>query len=180
MNRVITTFTDFDNRKWRDRLHGGKADDKTPDNFDPDDVAIGTAVEREHSSNPDEATEIAIDHIIENPEYYDQLIASGIADEEDAINLYDELKDDTDKEKAIEDILDNMDMNDDENEEGEEIDILEEEEEDGDEDDEEDDELGTDKADIENDENNELIIDDNEKVQEKIVKNYQSFLLMKN
>lgn len=161
MKRVITTFTDFDNREWRDRLHGGKADDKTPEDFDIDDVRIGTAVEGEHSNNPDIATEIALDHLEENPEYYDQLITSGIADEKDAVNLYDELKKDSDKEKAKIDILKNMDE--------EEVKELEDEEDD----DNEEDELGTDKADVEDDN---LIIDDYPEIQEKIVKNYESFI----
>lgn len=162
MNKVITTFTDFDNRKWRNRLVGGKADDKEPSDFNNDDVRIGTAVEREHSNNPDIATEIAIDHISENPFYYDQLISSGIADEKDAINLYNKLKSDEDREKAEQDILNNMEIENDEEDniedEGEEIDIEDEGE----------DDLGTDKADI--DEDDELI------VQEKNIKNYKSFI----
>lgn len=165
MKRVITTFTDFDDREWRDRIHGGKADDKTPEDFDIDDIRIGTAVEREHSNNPDIATEIALDHLEENPEYYDQLITSGIADEEDAINLYDELKDDSDREKAKIDILKNMEVDDDIDDEGEEVDI----------DDEEEDDLGTDKADID-DENDELINDDYPEVKEKIIMNFKRFL----
>ena len=167
MNRIITTFTDFGNREWKDKLHGGKADDKTPEDFDSDDIEIGTAVEREHSSNPDVATEIAMDHLIEDPDYYDKLISSGIADEEGAIELYDELKDDSDTEKAKHDIMDNMGED-----EGEEVDIEDE------------DELGTDKADIEEDEDNEIINEYPEDIEEKInyrkmeklVKNYNSFV----
>ena len=102
--KVIMDFTDFGNREWKDHLKGGNADDKTPGDFDPDDVEIGSKVEREHTSNPDIATEIAIDHLAQDDSYYDKLIASGIADEEDAVNLWDELKSDSDKEKAKSDI----------------------------------------------------------------------------
>ncbi len=87
-SRIINTFTDFGNRKWKDRIYGGNADDKTPEDFDPDTIAIGTAVEREHTNNTDIATEISLDHDVENPDYYDELILSGIADEEDAIDMF--------------------------------------------------------------------------------------------
>jgi len=182
--RIVLNFTDFGNREWKDRLHGGNADNKTPEDFNPVDVAIGTAVEREHSNNPDIATEIAIDHLSQSNSYYDQLIASGIADEEDAISLYDELKDDSDKEKARLDILKNMDIEDDDiDDEGENVDIddydkdddIDDEGEEVDIDDEEEDDLGTDKADID-DENDELINDDYPEVKEKIIMNFKSFL----
>jgi len=169
MNRIITTFTDFDDREWRDRLAGGKADGKEPDDFDYDDIRIGTSVEKEHTSNPDIATEIAMDHLVEDPEYYDKLIASGIADEEDAKILYDELKDDNDRKKAEMDIIDYIEEDDDEYEP-----IGDEEE----------DELGPDKADIDDDD--EMILDDTyeKNIQEKIkykkmeksIKDYSSFV----
>ncbi len=112
MSKIITNFTDFGNRKWIDRIPGGKADNKRPEDFNPDDIAIGSAVQREHTSNPDIATEISMDHLSENPEYYDRLIAAGISDEKDAINIYDELKDENDKDKAKKDILKNMEIDD--------------------------------------------------------------------
>lgn len=175
--KIVLNFTDFGNRKWKDKLSGGNADDKTPEDFNSDDVAIGTAVEREHTSNPDIATEIAIDHLSQSSTYYDQLITSGIADEQGAIDLYDELKDDSDREKAKHDILDSMDIGS-ENE----GDKLLDPEEFEDELDMEEDELGSDKADI--DENDEIINDVYPKnIQEKIkitkmekVKNYNSFI----
>lgn len=110
MANIITDFTDFGNRKWKDKLSGGKADDKKPEDFDPDDIAIGTAVQREHTNNPDIATEISMDHLEEDPEYYNKLIGSGIADEEDAIDLYKKYKDENDIEKAKKDILKNMNI----------------------------------------------------------------------
>ena len=163
MTRIIQTFTDFGNRKWKEKLDGGKADGMSPEDFESDDIKIGTKVEREHSSNPDIATEIAMDHLVEDPDYYDKLIASGIADEEDAVNLWDELKSDSDKEKAESDILSAFDSDDVEEEDVEE------------------DELGTDKVDFDDDEQ---IFDEEEpknkiKVMEekKNLKNYMSFLL---
>lgn len=168
-NKVVMNFTDFGNREWKDRLPGGNADGKTPEDFDSDDVKIGTAVEREHSSNPDIATEIALDHLDQDEDYYDKLISSGIADEQEAIDLYNKLKDDNDRQKAKGDIMDFM------------------EEEDNDYDDENDydeDELGTDLADIDEEED-EIINEYPEKdIQEKInykkmeksIKNYKSFI----
>jgi hypothetical protein len=56
-----------------DRLPGGLADDKTPDDFDPDALAEGTRVEREHVNDPALAREIAMDHLTEDPAYYRKL-----------------------------------------------------------------------------------------------------------
>lgn len=187
MPRIVQTFTDFGNRTWKDRLTGGKADDKRPEDFPEDDIEIGSKVEREHTSNPDIATEIAMDHLEEDPEYYDKLISSGIADEEDAVDLFDELKGKNAREKSKKDIMDFMEE-DDYDEEFDDLEDLEDlEDEDTDElennlEDDEDfdeDELGTDKDDVEDDE---LIIDDEEepknkkKIMENTIKNYKSFL----
>jgi hypothetical protein len=166
MSRIIQTFTDFGNRKWKDKLHGGKADDKTPEDFPEDDIRIGTKVEREHTDNPDIATEIAMDHLEEDPEYYDKLISSGIADEEDAVDAFDELKGDNARDKSRKDIQDFMDE--------------EEDDEDYEEDDIEEDELGTDLADIDDDE--EQIFDEEELKNKKNImekstlKKYSSFV----
>jgi len=105
---IITDFTDFGNREWKDRLHGGKADDRTPEDFDPDYVSIGTAVEMEHTNNPDIATEISLDHDQENDTYYGELIMSGIADEKDAINMFDKSKTKEEKEMIISKIQKNL------------------------------------------------------------------------
>jgi hypothetical protein len=172
MTRIIQTFTDFGNRKWKDKLKGGKADNKTPDDFPEDDIIIGTKVEREHTDNPDIATEVAMDHLEENPDYYDELIAAGIADEKDAIDAFDELKGDNARKKAKEDIEDFMNADDDDDDDDDKDDI--------DDGDYEKDELGTDKADIEEDDN-ELIVDDELKnkkniMEKKLVKSYNSFI----
>jgi len=70
---------------WQDQLQGGLADDKGPQNFDPQALIKGLIVELEHvnkeahellKNDPDSihtATEIAMDHLTEDPEYYDKL-----------------------------------------------------------------------------------------------------------
>lgn len=70
---------------WQDRLHGGLADDKSPQNFDPQELVKGLVVELEHvnkeahellkddSESIHTALEIAMDHLTEDPEYYCKL-----------------------------------------------------------------------------------------------------------
>lgn len=176
MTRVIQTFTDFGNRKWKDKLEGGKADDREPEEFPDEDIAIGRKVQREHTSNPDIATELAMDHLSADPDYYDKLIASGLADEEGAIDLFNSLKGDNARTKAKMDIKDYMEEEDDDDyDDDNDLEDLDEDELDY-----EEDELGSDKVDF--DENDELIIDDdepknNDNIMEKnLLKSYKSFL----
>lgn len=56
-----------------DKVPGGKADDKPKSDFDPTQMAMGKKVEREHTSDPALASEIATDHLEEIPDYYDRL-----------------------------------------------------------------------------------------------------------
>jgi len=58
---------------WEDQLPGGLADDKSPDDFDPEAVLKGMGVELEHTDDRRVATEIALDHLAEDPAYYDKL-----------------------------------------------------------------------------------------------------------
>ena len=70
---------------WQDELQGGLADDKTPQDFDPQALIKGLVVELEHvnkeahellKNNPDsvhKAMEIAMDHLTEDSEYYEKL-----------------------------------------------------------------------------------------------------------
>lgn len=58
---------------WEDQLPGGLADDKSPDDFDPEAVLKGMKVELEHTGDRKIAVEIALDHLTEDPEYYDKL-----------------------------------------------------------------------------------------------------------
>lgn len=58
---------------WKDHLPGGLADKKKPADFPPEKLREGVQVEREHTSNPAIQTEIAMDHITEDPNYYPKL-----------------------------------------------------------------------------------------------------------
>lgn len=62
--------------KWnesKDRLPGGKADKKKPEDFDKAQLEIGIEIEMEHTDDPAVAQEIAMDHLTEDPEYYTHL-----------------------------------------------------------------------------------------------------------
>lgn len=54
-------------------LKGGIADRKSPSEFDPASLREGRKVESEHTSDPRIATEIAMDHLTEDPRYYEKL-----------------------------------------------------------------------------------------------------------
>jgi len=56
-----------------DLISGGLADNKSPLKYDPDQVLMGMEIEMEHTDNPMIALEISIDHLQENPKYYDYL-----------------------------------------------------------------------------------------------------------
>jgi len=57
----------------QDKIPGGLADKSSPEEFDPAALAKGIRVEMEHTSDPNIAKEIAIDHLKEDPKYYDKL-----------------------------------------------------------------------------------------------------------
>ncbi len=57
----------------RQVLKGGLADRKSPSNFAPRALREGRRVESEHTSNKQVATEIAMDHLTEDPRYYEKL-----------------------------------------------------------------------------------------------------------
>ncbi len=56
-----------------DLLQGGKAENKSPLEYDPEQVKMGLNVEKEHTNNPLVAVEIATDHLEELPDYYTRL-----------------------------------------------------------------------------------------------------------
>lgn len=58
---------------WVDRLQGGRADGKSPSDFNPAQLAKGVGIEKEHTSNPTLAKEISMDHLVEDPNYYKKL-----------------------------------------------------------------------------------------------------------
>lgn len=58
----------------RDQLPGGLADKKKPSDFDSKQLQKGIEVEREHvDGDTAKAREIAMDHLVEDPKYYDKL-----------------------------------------------------------------------------------------------------------
>jgi len=61
-------------------------------NFKPNEqqLEIGIEVEMEHTKNPNIAEGIALDHLIEIPDYYSRLIKAGLVDEQNALDLYKE------------------------------------------------------------------------------------------
>ena len=56
-----------------DQLPGGLADKIPPSKFNPKSVAKGRKVELEHTNSAALAGEIARDHLVEMPDYYDRL-----------------------------------------------------------------------------------------------------------
>jgi hypothetical protein len=55
------------------KLLGGKADKMKPEDFDEEQLKIGTEHELEHTDDEDTAREIAMDHLAEDPDYYKKL-----------------------------------------------------------------------------------------------------------
>jgi len=70
--------------EWQDKMPGGLADDKSPADFDPEAVLKGMQVELEHTDDKRTAVEITLDHLTEDPEYYDKLATIEDHDEGDA------------------------------------------------------------------------------------------------
>lgn len=60
-------------KEWIDNLPGGLADLRDPKDFDAKALEEGAMVEMEHTDNPQLAVEIAMDHLTEDPKYYDKL-----------------------------------------------------------------------------------------------------------
>lgn len=58
---------------WTDKLPGGTADRKKPTDFDQKALMRGIHVELEHTDDIMTAMEIAMDHLVEDPNYYEKL-----------------------------------------------------------------------------------------------------------
>lgn len=56
-----------------DLIPGGLADRKIPENFDPNNLNQGIEVELEHTDDRVIAREVAMDHLTEDPNYYNKL-----------------------------------------------------------------------------------------------------------
>jgi hypothetical protein len=59
--------------EYKNKLKGGKADKKNPKDFDKQALSAGMKVEKEHTKDPSLAMEIAMDHLTEDPKYYEKL-----------------------------------------------------------------------------------------------------------
>jgi len=59
-------------------IPGGEGSHLTPQDVDPEQLALGAAVEMEHTKDPKMAMEIALDHLAEDPKYYDKLLSLGL------------------------------------------------------------------------------------------------------
>jgi hypothetical protein len=57
----------------KDKIPGGKADKKNPKDFNPQALAQGIKIEMEHTKDKKIAQEIAMDHLTEDPKYYEKL-----------------------------------------------------------------------------------------------------------
>ena len=63
------------------QLKGGVGDATAPSSVDPAQLALGVQIEMEHTNDDKIATEIALDHLTEDGQYYQKLIAAGLAKE---------------------------------------------------------------------------------------------------
>ena len=60
-------------KEWETQIKGGLADKNEPSDFDPKELKMGIEVEKEHTDDIKVATEIAMDHLKEYPNYYTRL-----------------------------------------------------------------------------------------------------------
>jgi hypothetical protein len=61
------------NKKNSDKIPGGFADGKSPKDFNKADLDKGVKIEMEHTSDPQIALEVAMDHLTEDERYYEKL-----------------------------------------------------------------------------------------------------------
>lgn len=61
-------------------LPGGKGEKLNPADVDPKELEMGMKHELEHTSDPEVAKEIALDHLAEDPHYYSRLKKAGIGE----------------------------------------------------------------------------------------------------
>jgi len=57
-----------------DKVPGGLADKKSPEDFSKSQLEKGVKIEMEHTDDKSLAKEIAMDHLVEDPKYYDHLV----------------------------------------------------------------------------------------------------------
>jgi hypothetical protein len=60
-------------KRFEQQLSGGLADKLQPKDFDTAALRQGIKAEMEHTDDPQLAKEIAMDHLVEDPDYYEKL-----------------------------------------------------------------------------------------------------------
>lgn len=67
--KIFFKLIDELDNNWKDQLNGGLADNNTPSDFCPHQLAKGIDVELEHTNDIEKATEIAMDHLQESKDF---------------------------------------------------------------------------------------------------------------
>lgn len=71
---VLQGVAGFDSgHPWVDHIVGGEAEGADPNQFDLEQLAEGVKEELEHTNDPTVAAEIAMDHLVKDPDYYQKL-----------------------------------------------------------------------------------------------------------
>lgn len=92
MGRDLKPVTDEEVKKIaesdikKEKIPGGRSDsevrEKATELYDPMEISVGIKVEMEHTNNIEAAREIALDHLVENRDYYTRLYHIGLIDED--------------------------------------------------------------------------------------------------
>lgn len=94
--KIITNIDD-----WEDKVLGGLARNKKPSDYDIDSLSRGAQTQMEHTDDPEMAIDIAMDHLEEYEDYYDDEI--GLPSMERDLENYDDDDDDYEDEDEDED-----------------------------------------------------------------------------
>lgn len=66
-----------------------KRERRPDEDYDPEELAAGIEVEREHTANPEVAKAIAKDHLNEMPDYYSNLLRMELEHTDEDDEIYD-------------------------------------------------------------------------------------------
>jgi len=102
--------------EWDDPIKGGLAKDKKPGDFNIDKLSKGSEIQMEHTDDPNQAIDIAMDHLTEFDDYYDDdkglpSMEKELSDNKKILK-FDDFKKDNDDD--LNNDLDDDDLNDDE------------------------------------------------------------------
>ncbi len=78
LNAVVRRYRAGTGARLVPNLRGGLAEGMSPTDFNPDELELGVYTELEHTDDPELALEIAMDHLVEYPDYYSRLQAAGL------------------------------------------------------------------------------------------------------